>query len=72
MSVLVFPHLVMIFIGKTVVGQTLTKRFSNSLTSIFWQESRTKVSKLYKCFKNDNFEICVPERSRLLLYIADW
>ena len=50
-------------------------RFSNSLTSIFWQESRTKVSKLYKCFKNDNFEICVPERSnhyRLLLYIADW
>ncbi len=26
MSVLVFPHLVMIFIGKTVVGQTLTKK----------------------------------------------
>jgi hypothetical protein len=32
-------------------------------------------STLLTCFKNNNFEICVPERSnhsRLLLYIADW
>ena len=28
MSVLVFPHLVMIFIGKTVVGQTLNTIFN--------------------------------------------